>query len=112
MLVGGLPLPSEPVRGGGWKAVIARIEEMKRDCGLELVVLGLPLASGGRPTELSVEIESLAGAIRELGMEVVLVPERGSTAEAKALPVRHARRTGRTDSLAAVVLLERYTATS
>lgn len=111
ILEGGVPLPSEPVLGGR-RAVLERVKSMLGGSGGDTVVLGLPLASGGRPTEMSMEVESLAEAIRGLGAEVVLVGERGSSAEARSMPVKHRRRTGRTDSLAALVILERYLAGS
>jgi RNase H-fold protein (predicted Holliday junction resolvase) len=111
MMAGGIPIPLDPIIGGGWKAILARLEGLRAGYGVDTIVLGHPLASMGRPTELSVEVEGLAEAIRTNGFEVVLVPERGSTDEAESMPVRHRRGTGRTDSLAAMVLLERYLAT-
>jgi len=107
----GVPLPAEPVLGGR-RAVLERVRSMLSGDGADIVVLGLPLASGGRPTEMSLEVEVLAEEIRGLGAQVVLVGERGSSAEARSMPVKHRRRTGRTDSLAALVILERYLAGS
>jgi len=110
ILEGGVSLPVEPVTGGGWERILSRIGEMKRERGLELVILGLPLASGGRPTELSTEVEALAEVIRSAGVEVLLQPEAGSTKEVASMPVKHRRRIGRRDSLAAMVILDRYLA--
>lgn len=111
ILEGGIPLPAEPVLGDR-RAVLERVRSMLAGDGTDVVVLGLPLASGQRPTEMSMEVEALAEAIRGLGAVVALVEERGSSAEARSMPVKHRRRTGRTDSLAALVILERYMAGS
>lgn len=111
ILEGGIPLPADPVLGDR-RAVLGRVRSMLGGDGSDIVVMGLPLASGGRPTEMTMEVESLAEAIRGLGAEVVLVGENGSSVEARSMPVRHRRRTGRTDSLAALVILERYLAES
>ena len=111
ILEGGIPLPAEPVLGDR-RAVLERGRSMLSGDGTDVVVLGLPLASGRRPTEMSMEVEALAEAIRGLGAGVELVGEWGSSAEVRSMPVKHRRRTGRTDSLAALVILERYLARS
>lgn len=96
--------------GGGWAALEKRLACALEEFGFDRLVLGLPLSAAGKPTELSSEVEELARRLRELGYEVVLWSEVGSTAEARALPGRRRRRTGATDSLAALIILERYMA--
>ncbi len=106
----GVPLPQDPVLGGGWRAILERLETLRSERGVTRVVLGLPLTAGGRPTELSDEVGSLSEAIAAAGFEVVTIPEAGTTAEASGLPGRRSRSSGRTDSLAALIILERYLA--
>jgi RNase H-fold protein (predicted Holliday junction resolvase) len=108
--MGGVAIPLPPETGGGWAALERRLAGAMEEFGFEKVVLGLPLSAAGRPTELSSEVEGLARRLRELGYEVVLLSEVGSTAEARALPGRRRRRSGKTDSLAALIILERYLA--
>lgn len=100
-------MPLEPVTGGGWRTILARLADLEERYGTVEVVLGLPLSASGRPTELCAEVERLAEFLRERGMAVSMQSETGSTAEARSAGSRD-RRDGRLDSAAAVILLKRF----
>ena len=66
-----------------------------------------PLTASGRETELCHEIDELAAYLRTCGHTVEMMQETGTTAEAVELR-KNAKRDGRTDSIAAVIILKRY----
>ena len=103
----GVVLPQDPLVDTTWTMIAQRIRilQSKYDCGT--VVLGLPLTSAGKPTELSNEVELLAEFLRREGFEVELLRETGSTREA-IMQNTDDRRDGKRDSLAAAIILRRY----
>ncbi|MCD6587312.1 MAG: pre-16S rRNA-processing nuclease YqgF [Candidatus Fermentibacteraceae bacterium] len=102
----GLVLPSEAVFGP-WKKILERLGELACDYdGIE-IVLGLPLSALGKPTELSMEVESFADKLRETGYSVELVNEVGTSAAAVRLLGKKDRK-GRVDSMAACEILKRF----
>ena len=107
ILVGDTVLPLEPVTGSTWCGIVSRLEELKAEYGELLVVLGHPLTASGRPTELSTEVETFAEYLFNNGFEVRLQRETGSTIEARPM-APSAGRDGRTDSMAAMIILKRY----
>jgi putative transcription antitermination factor YqgF len=101
-----LVLPLEAVFGP-WKKLLERLEELDGNYdGIE-IVLGLPLSALGKPTELSMEVESFAEKLRETGYRVELVNEVGSSAAAVRLLGKKDRK-GRVDSMAACEILKRF----
>lgn len=103
----GVVLPQDPLVDTTWTMITQRIRTLqsKYDCGT--VVLGLPLTSEGKPTELSNEVELLAEFLNSEGFEVELLRETGSTREA-IMQKMDDRRDGKRDSLAAAIILKRY----
>ena len=103
----GVVLPQDPLVDITWTMIVQRIRTLqsKYDCGT--VILGLPLTSSGKPTELSNEVELLAEFLHREGFEVKLVRETGSTKEAIAQKTDDTR-DGKRDSLAAAIILKRY----
>ncbi|MCK4506011.1 MAG: pre-16S rRNA-processing nuclease YqgF [Candidatus Aegiribacteria sp.] len=103
----GVVLPQDPLVDTTWTMIAQRIRNLQSmyDCGT--VVLGLPLTSSGKPTELSKEVELLAEYLRSEGFEMELMRETGSTKEAITQKTDD-RRDGKRDSLAAAIILKRY----
>ncbi len=102
----GLVLPLDAVFGT-WSKIRGKLEELtggEDDCK---VVLGLPLSSTGKPTELSLEVEKLSEWLIESGYSVELINEVGSSAAAVLLLGKKDRK-GQVDSLAACEILKRY----
>ncbi|OPL18967.1 MAG: hypothetical protein AVO35_03290 [Candidatus Aegiribacteria sp. MLS_C] len=116
----GVVMPREPLLDSSWDRIAGRLLSMEEEAGPVTVVLGLPLSASGRPTELSREVEGLAGHLRERGFEVETVSEVGSSEEASDASgnpgIRNRRGygngmghyDGRLDSMAAMVILKRY----
>jgi putative Holliday junction resolvase len=103
----GVPVLLEPVVGGGWRGILARLLELRDEYGGITVALGFPLSASGNPTALCDEVEKFAAFLREQDLEVALVRETGSTGEAVSAGARD-RRDGRLDSAAAAVILRRF----
>jgi putative Holliday junction resolvase len=102
----GIVLPCEPVLGS-WNDITMQIEVLKRKYDGVEIVLGLPLSSSGKSTELSMEVEQFAEWLSESGYIVKLVSEVRSSAEAARLTGKTDRK-GHLDSLAACEILKRY----
>ena len=100
-------LPLEPLLRTTWSGIASRLEEVFSEYGQGLVVLGLPVSASGKPTALSEEVEKLGNWLTEKGFDVRFVNESCSTIEAREIR-KGSRRDGRTDSLAAAILLKRY----
>ncbi len=100
-------LPLEPLTATTWNGIASRLEELSIEHGELTVILGLPLTSSGKPTELSSEVEALASFLGGKGFEVTLQRETGSSLEIHPLGYSGAR-DGRSDSMAAMVILRRY----
>jgi len=107
VFLSGVVLPIAPLRDSTWTAIEDRIRGIFRDHGTGLVVLGLPLNASGGETELSGEVRELAAWLGERGFDVRTVNEVRSTEEALAERPSSAR-DGRTDSIAAAVILRRF----
>lgn len=103
----GVVLPQDPLTDTTWTMIVKRIRTLQSryDCGT--VVLGLPLTSSGKPTELSSEVEQLAEYLEREGFEIELMRETGSTKEA-IMQKTNGSRDGKRDSLAAAIILKRY----
>jgi putative Holliday junction resolvase len=102
----GVVLPLEPVLSSTWGKIAGRLSDLREEQGELLVVLGLPLTASGRGTELSTEAEALAAFLIGRGFTVELQRETSSTLEADEL--RKGSRDGRTDSVAAALILKRF----
>ena len=104
----GTVVPLEPLTGSTWSGISERLEKIREEQGEGTVVLGLPLTAGGRHTELSREVEGLTRYLKKEGFNVELVRETGTTAEsARDMDITR-ERNGRSDSLAAMVIMKRY----
>jgi putative Holliday junction resolvase len=106
--ISGVVLPLDPLTGSTWEGIFARLQAIQAENGKGNVVIGLPLSAGGRPTELSREVEGLAGFLRQKGFHVELARETGSSLEAGGTMGTTGARDGRDDSLSAMVILKRY----
>jgi len=104
----GVVIPLEPLCGSTWKGIAHRLNGMVKRHGPAKIVLGLPLSAGGKPTELSMEVESLAEFLRDRGFHVELVNEVCSTQEACTPGAGGGGKDGRSDSMAAMVILKRF----
>jgi len=102
----GVVLPLEPILASTWRKIAGRLSNLMEEEGELLVVLGLPLTASGRGTELSAEAEALAEFLIGRGFTVELQRETSSTLEADEL--RRGPRDGRTDSVAAALILKRF----
>ncbi len=107
ILIRGTILPLEPVTASTWNGIASRLDELSAEHGELMVVLGLPLTSSGKQTELSIEVESLGSFLAGKGFEVTMQRETGSSLEIRSLGLAEAR-DGRSDSMAAMVILKRY----
>lgn len=105
--ISGIVMPLDPILNTTWKLIDSRIHELKEEQGEVTVIIGHPLTASGRETELSHEVNDLAGFLQERGHTVEVMRETGTTAEAVELR-RNAKRDGRTDSIAAAIILKRY----
>lgn len=91
----------------------AQIAQIAQEQDAGLIVVGQALDSDGQPTPASRRSARLAAAIRaQTEIPVVLWDESHSTQAAqqarRAMGVKHSRRTGHLDDLAAAVILQTY----
>jgi putative Holliday junction resolvase len=105
--VDGVVIPLEPLCPSSWEGLVDRLRGIAEDHGAGTVVLGLPLSAGGRPTELSREVERLGDYLRGKGFVVVLESEVRTTEEAEEL-LGGRDRSGKVDSVAASIILKRF----
>jgi putative Holliday junction resolvase len=108
LCLSGVVLPLEPLLESTWDGIRKRILDIQAENGEGTVVLGLPLSASGRPTELSMEVEGLAGFLGQRGLTVELVVETGSSLEAGETLGGSGARDGRDDSMAAMIILKRF----
>ncbi len=97
-------------RGG--RADLEALAEWLRSEGVQRVVVGLPLRTGGEEGPEARRVRAFAGGLAELGFEVVFEDERFTTRLAQArlrrAPRRKRREKGRIDEASAVAILEAY----
>jgi putative Holliday junction resolvase len=105
--VSGVVVPQKPLLDPTWEDIVCRLRELGEGYGPGRVVLGFPLAASGNRIPLCDEVERLADHLRTRGFEVHLQRETGTTLEARQLR-ESSRRDGRTDSLAAAIVLKRF----
>lgn len=104
----GVVMPLEPLSETTWNGISTRLKHIQDENVAGPVILGLPLTTGGKHTELSREVEKLAEYLENSGFVVELVRETGSTAETEVETGMNHRRDGRRDSIAAMIILKRY----
>ncbi|MEA3266854.1 MAG: Holliday junction resolvase RuvX, partial [Candidatus Fermentibacteria bacterium] len=92
---------------GSWGKIRSRLEELSARYEGIKIILGLPVSSSGKPTELSAEVELFSLWLSESGFVVELINEVGSTVAAMQLLGKKDRK-GRVDSLAACEILKRH----
>jgi putative Holliday junction resolvase len=104
---GTLARPLEVVERAGGEAGLARLAELVREEGAELVVVGLPLTLRGEHGAQAQETERFVARLREVvDVAVETYDERFTTALAGQSPGGHAAE----DARAAAHLLESYLA--
>lgn len=98
---------------GKLRQTLARIEELKKEYEVEVIVLGLPKNMNnteGERVEKTLEFKEMLS--RRLGLEVVLWDERLTSAEAERTlidsNVRRENRKQYMDKIAAVLILQGY----
>ncbi len=93
------------------EAIIFEIKEICRQNEVEKIVIGLPFRNQGEAGTLAGEIQNF-GRDLERGTElpVVFEPEQFTSAEAERLlqDQSYNRKSGKTDEMAAVLILEQY----
>ena len=104
----GIVLPLPPLVETTWNRIADRLKHIQDENGTGRIILGLPLTAAGKHTELSDEIEKLEEFLKNIGFDVKLVRETGSTAETEGEARVNYQRDGKRDSLAAMVILKRY----
>lgn len=105
--ISGVVVPQQPLLEPTWDDIVSRLRELAKGYGPGRVVLGLPLAASGNRIPMCDEVEKLAHHLRNEGFEVHLQRETGTTLEARKFR-DSSRRDGKTDSLAAAIVLKRF----
>lgn len=105
--ISGVVVPQQPLIDTDWEGIARRLSEIEEGYGSGRVVIGMPLAASGNRIPLCEEVERLAAFLRDRGFEVRLQRETGTTKEARLFR-DSSRRDGKTDSLAAAIVLKRY----
>lgn len=112
---GTIAVPLDRIDARDDDAVVGAIAAVVAERQTELVVLGMPLAADGRPNPRSLRTEALRRKLAAvLPCPVTTIDESHSTDEAherlKQGGLKAARRRQLADSVAALVILERYRA--
>jgi len=104
--------------GRGWlvrrddEQDLAAVLQLARSEGAELVVVGLPLRTGGEEGEQAAKVRRFAATLEAAGLPVVLSDERFTTQLAQQrlqhLPRKKRQEKGRLDEAAAMAILESY----
>ncbi len=94
---------------------IKAIRRIVEEYGVVRIVLGLPLTERGEPGPATERVLAFKARLeQEVPVPIDLMDERWTTVEAeerlKAAGYRHLKRTGKTDAVAAQILLEAYLA--
>lgn len=105
--------PVETIERRSWKALLAKVASLVRDFDAVAVVVGLPLASDGGESQMSIEARSMARKFTlSLSVPVFLQDERVTSYEAKRRLWEQgaslAETRERVDSEAAAVILEDF----
>ncbi len=93
------------------KSAVDRIEELVREHGVSVVVIGMPISMSGGDIEGTDRSRALAGEIKaRCGVETVLLDERMTSLEAERVLRQEGRikKPGDIDRLSAVLLLQGY----
>ncbi len=105
--------PLETLQRHSQKADLARLRELVEECGVSLVIVGLPRNLDGSPGALWDEVERFREMLRkELSCPVEGWDERLSTAEAERIlisaDVSRRKRRKVVDKIAAALILQSY----
>ncbi len=108
------PLPTLRRRAGK-RMPIRALEELAEEYGVQVIVVGLPLALSGDETDWTRTVRDAAGKLEERsGLPVQLVDERFTSARAEravrslGLPKSKREEKGRVDAAAAVLILQSW----
>ena len=107
-----IALPLAPISTTNWNVVFSELAKLTTQNAVEEIILGLPLSLDGGGNESSKKVQEFAKILKKrLNLPVLLVDESYSSKEALSrsfdLGVSERRRR-HLDSLAAVVILERF----
>ena len=112
--LGMIASPVETISRTGRRADAARVQELAAEREVVRVVVGLPMRTDGTEGESAVEARRMAAAVAAVlpGVEVVLLDERFTTAEAErsllTSNVRRKKRKQVIDQVAAVLILQQW----
>ena len=108
------PLPTIRRRAGK-RMPLRALEELVEEYGVEVIVVGLPLALSGDDTDWTLKVRAAAGKLEERsGLPVELVDERFTSARAEravrslGLPKYKKEEKDRVDAAAAVLILQSW----
>ncbi len=108
------PLPTLRRRAGK-RMPLGTLEQLAEAYGVQMIVVGLPLAPSGDDTDWTRTVREAAERLRERsGLAVQLVDERHTSARAEravrslGLPKRKREQKGRVDAAAAVLILQSW----
>ncbi len=108
------PLPTLRRRAGK-RMPLGALEQLAEAYGVQMIVVGLPLAPSGDDTDWTRTVREAAERLRErAGLPVQLVDERYTSARAEravrslGLPKRKREQKGRVDAAAAVLILQSW----
>ena len=110
---GTIEVPLPPLVGLDDPDCAAEIRRIARERDTEVIVVGLPLAATGEPTKRSRRTEAFVAVLqKDAPCEIATVDESLTTDEAharlKAFGLKAARRKKLADSVAAMIILERF----
>ena len=108
------PLPTLRRRAGK-RMPLRALEELAEEYGVQVIVVGLPLALSGNDTDWTRTVRDVAGKLEERsGLPVQLVDERFTSARAEravrtlGLPKSKREEKDRVDAAAAVLILQSW----
>ena len=108
------PLPTLRRRAGK-RMPLRALEELAEEYGVQVIVVGLPLALSGDDTDWTRTVRDVAGKLEErAGLPVQLVDERFTSARAEravrtlGLPKSKREEKDRVDAAAAVLILQSW----
>ncbi len=108
------PLPTLRRRAGK-RMPIRALEELAEEYGVQVIVVGLPLALSGDETDWTRTVRAAAGKLEERsGLPIELVDERFTSARAEravrslGLPKSKREQKDRVDAAAAVLILQSW----
>jgi len=108
-----IPKGADTIDASDTAEAILAIAKLCVDQEIEKIIIGLPLRSQGEKGTTAAEIEEFAAGLREVTkLEIAFEPEEFTSVEAAELIKQSgksfSRASGKTDELAAMLILDRY----